>query len=119
MGEYDASMHVYDDSSRRLPHRAEALADLMSVLPPEERPKPADEAQVAINSLPASAATFRARFLTLLAASAPEDERKSLVSEALAVSSTINDVFDNLRWNWPVVTGRPAATAKQCATSIV
>jgi hypothetical protein len=92
LAEAHAIWLLYDD--KKEPHRAKALADIMSVLPPEERPALVHEARRAARSLPRSVADKRAEFLALLAAFAPEDARESLVAEALAAVKAVEDVFD-------------------------
>ena len=88
-------IHLLYDRTNAKPHLAVALADIMSVLPPEERPALLEEARIAVRSLPPSILEKRAEFLTRLAAFAPEGVRKSLVTEALAAARGIRDEIDN------------------------
>ena len=76
------------------PHLAAALADIMSILPPEERTPPLEEARRAVRLLPPDYFDRHAEFLTSLAAVAPEGVRDTLVGEALASAKHIEDEID-------------------------
>ena len=117
LAQFQAMYLLYEEKNER--HRAAALADIMSILPPEERPALLEEARRAVRLLPSRYFDKHAEFLARLAAAAPEGVRETLVGEALAAAKQIQDEIDKQHCLLDIATLLPPRLGAEAVNAVL
>jgi hypothetical protein len=88
-----ASLRDWERTFDERPGRAQVLADILSLIPPEERGAIMDEALAATRAIGTSHSDERAETFTALAHLVSENERVPIVAEAIAAAHRIDDEY--------------------------